>query len=56
MQVMKRNMSSGPFAEANEAHRLVVNLDTAYRDLAGQGAPRDPLALFARMAELERAL
>jgi glyoxylase-like metal-dependent hydrolase (beta-lactamase superfamily II) len=36
-----------------EAHRLVVNLDTAYRDLAGDRSHRDPLALFARMARLE---
>jgi cyclase len=37
-----------------EAHRLVVNLDTAYRDLAGDRSHRDPLELFARMARLER--
>ena len=38
-----------------EAHRLVVNLDTAYRDMAGDRSPRDPLQLFARMARIEQA-
>jgi cyclase len=37
-----------------EAHRLVVNLDTAYRDLAGDRSLRDPLEMFARMSRLER--
>lgn len=40
----------------SEAHRLVVNIDTAYRDLAGDRSLRDPLALFARMGRLERHL
>ena len=37
----------------NEAHRLVVNLDTAYRDLTGEQSVRDPIDLFARMSRLE---
>jgi glyoxylase-like metal-dependent hydrolase (beta-lactamase superfamily II) len=37
-----------------EAHRLVVNIDTAYRDLAGDRSLRDPLEMFARMSRLER--
>ncbi|MET0385732.1 MAG: MBL fold metallo-hydrolase [Polyangiales bacterium] len=36
-----------------EAHRVVVNVDTAYRDLAGAHPPRDPIALFARMSRLQ---
>jgi len=36
-----------------EAHRLAVNLDTAYRDLSGDRSIRDPLELFARMSRLE---
>lgn len=39
----------------NEAHRLVVNLDTAYRDLSNDRSLRDPVALFARMSRLESA-
>jgi glyoxylase-like metal-dependent hydrolase (beta-lactamase superfamily II) len=38
----------------SEAHRLVVNLDTAYRDLSGDRSLRDPLQLFARMSRIER--
>jgi glyoxylase-like metal-dependent hydrolase (beta-lactamase superfamily II) len=37
-----------------EAHRLVVNLDTAYRELNADHSVRDPLVMFARMARLER--
>jgi len=39
----------------NEAHRLVVNLDTAYRDLNNDRTLRDPVDLFARMSRLEIA-
>jgi glyoxylase-like metal-dependent hydrolase (beta-lactamase superfamily II) len=41
------------FAEWTEAHRLVVNVDTAYRELAGDRGRRDPVEMFARMARLE---
>lgn len=37
-----------------ERHRLVVNIDTAYRDLTNDRSHRDPLTLFARMSRLER--
>jgi len=40
----------------SEAHRLVVNLDTAYRELNADRSHRDPLAMFARMARLERVI
>ena len=43
------------FGEWTEAHRLVVNVDTIYRDLAGDRSHRDPLRMFALMARLERA-
>lgn len=41
------------FADWTEAHRLAVNVDTAYRELdAGPGRP-NPVEMFARMARLE---
>jgi cyclase len=43
------------FADWGEAHRLVVNLDTIYRELSGERSRRDPVGLFARMARWERA-
>jgi cyclase len=48
-----RELLSQGFADWTEAHRLVVNVDTVYRDLAGDRGHRDPLAMFARMARLE---
>ena len=42
-------------ADWTEAHRLVVNVDTIYRDLAGDRSHRDPLSMFALMARFERA-
>lgn len=44
----------GSHPDWHEAHRLVVNLDTAYRDLTGNRSVRDPVDLFARMARLEQ--
>jgi glyoxylase-like metal-dependent hydrolase (beta-lactamase superfamily II) len=35
-----------------EAHRLAVNVDTAYRDLSGNRKAADPLKLFASMARM----
>jgi glyoxylase-like metal-dependent hydrolase (beta-lactamase superfamily II) len=44
------------YADWGEAHRAVVNVDTVYRELAHDTSARDPLALFARMARLERRI
>ena len=41
-------------ASWSEAHRLVVNVDTAYRDLQGDRSRRDPVELFVRMSRLDR--
>ncbi|HVW29713.1 MAG TPA: MBL fold metallo-hydrolase [Polyangiaceae bacterium] len=38
----------------SEASRLAVNLDTICRELAGDRSRRDPFALMAKMARLER--
>jgi cyclase len=37
-----------------EAHRLVVNVDTIRREIVGDVSPREPLGMFAKMAEVER--
>lgn len=37
-----------------EAERVVVNVDTALRELRGDNSPRDPLALLAAMARFAR--
>ena len=48
------------FAEAfdgwTEKSRLAVNVDTIYRELAGDRSRRDPLELLGRMARLERGV
>jgi cyclase len=48
-----RDLIARGSADWTEAHRLVVNIDTAYRDLAGDRAQPEPLNMFARMARLE---
>jgi glyoxylase-like metal-dependent hydrolase (beta-lactamase superfamily II) len=48
-----RELQRQGFAGWTEAHRLAVNVDTVYRDLAGDRSHRDPLKMFARMARLE---
>ena len=40
----------------NESERLIVNVDTIYRELAGDGAHPDALAGFARMACFRRGV
>lgn len=47
-------LADGDNPKWTEAHRLVVNLDTAYRDLANDRSQRDPLEMFARMSRLPR--
>lgn len=46
-----RELISNGFADWTEAHRLVVNLDTAYRQINHDVSHRDPLTMFARMAK-----
>lgn len=52
---LARDLLGEGIAEWTEAHRLGVNIDTIYRDLAGDRSHRDPLNMFALMARLERA-
>ncbi len=49
-----RELFKQAFDGWGEAHRLAVNVDTICRELAGDRSHRDPLALMARMARLER--
>jgi cyclase len=51
-----RELLAQAFDGWGEAHRLVVNIDTICRELAGDRSHRDPLVLMARMARLERAI
>lgn len=52
-EVARQLLATG-FHGWTEAHRLAVNVDTAYRGLTGDASERDPLVMFARMARLER--
>jgi glyoxylase-like metal-dependent hydrolase (beta-lactamase superfamily II) len=52
---LAQQLLSSAFAEWSEAHRLVVNVDTLYREFARDSTRRDPVAMFARMAKLERS-
>jgi glyoxylase-like metal-dependent hydrolase (beta-lactamase superfamily II) len=52
-QVAEELFASGD-AAWSEAHRLVVNVDTVYRELAHDHSLREPLSMFARMARLEQ--
>jgi cyclase len=51
-QVAEELLANGD-AAWSEAHRLVVNVDTVYRELARDSSMREPLSMFARMARLE---
>jgi glyoxylase-like metal-dependent hydrolase (beta-lactamase superfamily II) len=51
-QAVAADLLAQRFVPWTEAHRLAVNVDTAYRDLSGDTSKRDPVALFARMAAL----
>ena len=50
-----RDLLASGFVDWSEGHRLVVNVDTAYRDLSGDRSRRDPLALFARMSRIGKS-
>lgn len=47
-----RSISLDRWAEWGEAERLVVNIDTIYRELSGDPEPPNALALFEQMAAL----
>lgn len=49
-----RELISNGYGEWTEAHRLVVNVDTAYREISHDVSHRDPLTMFARMAQFDR--
>jgi cyclase len=50
-----RELLAEGFVDWTESSRLVVNIDTIRRELSGDRSPRDPLAMFARMARFELA-
>ena len=50
-----RDISLEAFSGWGEAERVIVNVDTLYREFTGDRSPRDTVALFARMAALARA-
>jgi cyclase len=47
-----RDISLDRWADWGERERLVVNIDTIYRELRGDDTAADPLSLFGQMAEL----
>jgi len=49
-----QDIELGEFADWSDAERLVVNVDTVYREL-GDRSPRNVVDLFGRMAELRDA-
>src|SRR5215472_14447804 len=49
------DLARGPYADWGEAERLIVNVQTIYRELSGQPAPAtSPQEWFQTMAEFER--
>jgi glyoxylase-like metal-dependent hydrolase (beta-lactamase superfamily II) len=50
-----RDISLDRWAQWGEAERLVVNVDTIYRELRGDESGTDPATLFGQMAELARS-
>lgn len=49
-----RDIPLGEFADWGDAERIVVNVDTLYRELGAPPPPPDPLRLLRAMAEYER--
>lgn len=47
-----RDIGLGRFASWRDAERIVVNVDTLYREFSGDTAPPDALKLFERMGQL----
>ena len=52
-EAVARELLKNGYADWGEAHRLIVNLETIYRELRGDRSPRDPIVTFARMARWE---
>ncbi|HKF16854.1 MAG TPA: MBL fold metallo-hydrolase [Candidatus Dormibacteraeota bacterium] len=51
------DLGSGPYAGWGEAERLIINVQTIYRELSGEPAqPRTPMERFETMAEFDQAL
>lgn len=44
----------GPYADWGDPERVVINVDTLYRQFAAETGPRDTLSLFAGMADWRR--
>jgi glyoxylase-like metal-dependent hydrolase (beta-lactamase superfamily II) len=49
-----RQIALGDYSAWGDAERIVVNVDTLYREFSGRTERTSPLALFALMAELAR--
>jgi cyclase len=47
-----RAIDLSPYAEWDDAERIIVAIDTMYRDLAGDTSPRTRLPMFDGMAKL----
>jgi glyoxylase-like metal-dependent hydrolase (beta-lactamase superfamily II) len=48
------DIALGDYSAWGDAERIVVNVDTLYREFSGASGRTSPLALFARMADLAR--
>ena len=51
-----RDIALDGFADWIDRERMAVNVDTIYREFAGDRSKRDPLAMLALMARLEQEL
>ncbi|HXV00703.1 MAG TPA: MBL fold metallo-hydrolase [Caulobacteraceae bacterium] len=49
-----REIDMSDYDSWGDGERIVVNVATLYREFSGGGAPHDPAALFAQMAQLAR--
>ncbi len=49
-----QDIALGAFGEWPDAERLAVTVDTIYREINEDTSPRDVVAMFTRMAELEK--
>jgi glyoxylase-like metal-dependent hydrolase (beta-lactamase superfamily II) len=49
-----RDISLGDYSAWGDAERIVVNVDTLYREFSGSRERTSPVELFGRMAELAR--
>ncbi|MCI0636874.1 MAG: MBL fold metallo-hydrolase, partial [Actinobacteria bacterium] len=49
-----RDIALGDYSAWGDAERIVVNVDTLYREFSGSSERTSPVELFGRMAELAR--